>query len=53
MEKTILVKITENGLSYESDLTVEEVIFWLGACMHGAYTKVLEPNETELIANDE
>lgn len=48
MDKTITIHIQDEGLFYESDLPVEEVIFWLGAIVNGAYNRLFEVNKNEL-----
>jgi hypothetical protein len=44
-EKTITIHINDDGMFYDSDLSVEEVIFWLGAVINGAYTRLFEVSD--------
>ncbi len=47
-EKQILIKITDDGMSYDTDLSVEEVVFWLEACKQGVISYTFNPSEATM-----
>lgn len=48
-ERSILIKIDEQGMSYETDLPMEEVVFWLEVCKSGIISYAFDNNANGVI----
>jgi hypothetical protein len=45
--ETISIRITEENVEWESDLSVPEIIFWLEVTKAMALKQILQPPESE------
>ncbi len=46
-ERKITVTIKEEGIFYDSDLSLEQVVFWLQATINLIYSNVFEKNTND------